>query len=68
VNQLFANMPPHKTSAAKDEYFLNHGVILPVCGHRSNADVIAPDFFVGRQLGHRALKTDLTFFEHIGAV
>jgi hypothetical protein len=29
VNQLFADMPPHKTSAAKDEYFLNHGVILP---------------------------------------
>jgi len=31
LDQLFADVPPDKTSATKDEYFLNHGVILPFC-------------------------------------
>jgi hypothetical protein len=31
MDQLFADVPTDKTSAAKDEYFLNHGVILPFC-------------------------------------
>ena len=68
IDQLFADVPTDKTRAAKDEYFLNHGVILPFCREHSNADAIAPDFFIRRQLGHGPLKADLPFFEHVGAV
>jgi hypothetical protein len=35
---------------------------------RSDAEVIAPNFFVGRKISHRALEADLAFFQHIGTV